>query len=244
MKRINKSHQPQELQQWRAANVAMPQNLRYGRASFPMDAVLSALLHEQGYLCAYTLKRIDGVGAHIEHLKPQSRCLAEDAERRTNQGHCEHEDVDWRNMVACCPTPNAPRPDYGAIVKDDWWDKALFVSPLAQNCEQRFKYAQDGSVAPAVDSDDAARETIKRLGLNDKKLQELRHNAMLRAGIHRKSPNPICSIAQVQRLVQNWQVRYADRSFTEFCTVMIQAANAHLEWVNRRSLRKSAARGG
>lgn len=244
MKRIVKSHMPQALQQWRAENVGTPQNLRYGRAGFPTDAVLSALLQEQGYLCAYTLKRIASDGAHIEHLKPQSLCLTEDADRRARGRPSKYQDVDWHNMVACFPKPNASRPGYGAVAKDDWWDNQLFVSPLAQTCELRFKYAWNGSVAPTVNSDAATKETIKRLGLNDEKLQELRRKAIFSAGIHPNAPRPISSAAQVKRLVRTWEARFADSSFAEFCTVMIQAAQDHLQWIQKRSQRRAMARGG
>lgn len=243
MKKINKAQQPTLFQQWRAANINTPQNLKYNKAGFPRDAVLDALLTEQGNLCAYTLKRVRAATSHIEHLKPQKVCGAEDLEREAVGQAAAHEDVAWDNMVACCPQPNAPAPDYGAVVKDDWWDSNLFVSPLAQNCEQRFMYLNDGSVKPAVKGDTAASETISRLNLDSPRLQELRHNAILKAGIHPKSQVAITSPAKVQRLIQFWQNRSTDQSFAEFCVALIHAAQQHLRWIHRQSQRRALAQG-
>lgn len=243
MKRINKAQQPTLLQQWRAANINTPQNLRYNEADFPRDAVLNALLIEQGNLCAYTLKRVSAATSHIEHIKPQNVCKTEDLEREAVGQVAAHEDVAWGNMVACCPQPNVPAPDYGAVVKDCWWDSNLFISPLAQNCEQRFMYLNDGSVKPAVNGDAAASETIHILNLNNPRLKELRHNAILRAGIHPKSQDAIRSAAQVKRLIRFWQGRSGNQSFSEFCVTLIHVAQQHLCWIQRQAQRRAHAQG-
>lgn len=243
MKKINKGQQAEALLQWRAVNVATPQNLKYNKGGFPRDLILEALLRDQGYLCAYTLKRIGVTSSHIEHLKPQCVCEAEDSEREENGQACSHEDIAWKNMVACFPPPGAPQPEYGAVVKGKWWDSTLFVSPLSQNCEQRFRYLKDGGIEPAIAGDAAACETIHRLKLDNLKLAELRRNAILAAGVHPKAPNAITSQAVVQRLIGGWQQRYADQSFSEFCTVLIHAAQQHLTWILRQSQRKAHAKG-
>lgn len=244
MKKINKSQQPQALLQWRAENSGTPQNLKYGQGGFPREPVLNALLRDQGFLCAYTLKRIAADSAHIEHLKPQCVCEAEDGDRSSNGQACAHEDIDWHNLVACFPKPGAPRPDYGALVKDNWWDEEKFVSPLAENCEQRFRYRINGAIEPAVAGDLAANETIERLNLNSPRLQELRRSAILAAGIHPKAPDAIRSPAKVQRLIQGWQQRYADQSFTEFITALVHVAQQHLDWIQRQANRRALAQGG
>jgi uncharacterized protein (TIGR02646 family) len=243
MKKINKGQQAQALMQWRAANVDTPQNLKYNQGGFPRERVLEGLLRDQGYLCAYTLKRISVESSHIEHIKPQCCCEAEDRDRVKNGQACTYEDIAWQNMVACFPRPGAPQPEYGAVVKGKWWDPYLFVSPLSQNCEQRFRYLKDGSVEAAVAGDMAVNQTINRLKLDNPKLAELRRQAILAAGIHPKAQNAITSQAVVRRLIQGWQQRYADQSFTEFCTAMIQAAEQHLIWIQRLSQCRAHAKG-
>lgn len=57
----------------------------------PKDEVRKALLKEQGYLCAYCMKRIedDPLKTKIEHWKPQ--CILSEYER-----------LDYNNLFICC----------------------------------------------------------------------------------------------------------------------------------------------
>src|SRR5437867_4476193 len=102
MRRIKKRAEPAELTQWRAAHQAAPLgggiNYNYDalrQSPAVVDALVNAMLSEQGRLCAYTGRRIDESSAHVEHLIPQSRC---------ERG----QDVEYTNMVACWPQPNGP----------------------------------------------------------------------------------------------------------------------------------------
>jgi len=237
MKKITKNPQPTQLQQWRIANAGTPENMRYGCGGFPRTAVLRALLSEQGNLCAYTLLKINANKAHIEHLKPQTKCRAEDDVREANglARHCE--DVAWRNMVACFPQPDAEHPGYGAVEKDDWWHELDFISPLAQNCESRFRYENDGKISIAVNGDNAAKTTIEKLKLDCNRLEELRKNAIMKAGLHKKSLEPIRSISKVQRFIQNLQQKQAG-SYIEFCEVLEQVATDYITVLQRRTQRR------
>jgi hypothetical protein len=58
MRSIAKGPEPRALIQWKADNAATPENLRYGAAGFPREAVRQALLAEQFHLCAYTMRRL------------------------------------------------------------------------------------------------------------------------------------------------------------------------------------------
>jgi uncharacterized protein (TIGR02646 family) len=223
MKKINKSPQPTKLQQWRAANAAIPGNLQYGCGGFPKGAVLSALLSEQGYLCAYTLLKIDESKAHIEHLKPRTMCRAEDDEREAQGTSRLCEDVDWRNMVACYPQSGAEHPGYGAVQKDKWWHETDFVSPLTQNCEARFRFEKDGKIKAAVSNDTAAQTTINKLKLDCERLKEVRKEAIMQAGLHKRAPKPIRSISKVERFIDNLK-RVQSDGYIEFCTVLEQVA--------------------
>lgn len=243
MKQINKEQQPEALIRWRAENAAIPENLKYNKGGFPRSAVLGGLLREQGDLCAYTLKQINASSAHIEHLKPQRRCNADDAECVAQGKPRKHEDIAWNNMVACFPSPNMPRSEYGAHFKEDWWDIQLFVSPLSQNCGQRFHYKNDGSVGAAIAGDAAVKETIDHLNLDNDRLRELRKRAILEAGVHPLSKVPVTSIPTLDRLIHGWGQRFANHRFAEFCIVLIQAAVQHRAWLQRQAQRRRAIRG-
>ena len=224
MKKIVKQTQPPELQQWRADNAGVPENLKYGRGGFPTGAVLNSLLVEQGFLCAYTLLKISADKAHVEHLKPQASCQ-------------NGEDVAWNNMVACFPQPRALHPGFGAFQKGCWWEQAKFISPLASNCEARFKYKNDGSIAIAIGHDAAAKATIEKLKLDCDRLKEARQAAIMKAGLHKKAQHPLTSVAKVQGFVRHLSQRQSG-SFVEFCTVLEQVAADYIQSLLKRAQRR------
>ena len=239
MRWIQKGNECKELTQWRTANAAVPQNLVYGGGGFPNAQVLAALLAEQGDLCAYTLKRIDPNTAHIEHLKPQRKCREEDNVREAANQAPNREDVAWHNLVACFPAPNpiAP-PGYGAVMKDKWWPAAGaagFVSPLNNDCESRFAFCLNGEMRPADEDDAAARETIRAIGLNDGRLQELRKKAIVEMGLHPRSPKPLTSPAKVRQIIAAWLQRDGGNRYREFCVPVRAAALQHLAKLEGRA---------
>lgn len=231
MRWIQKGNECEALTQWRIANAAVPQNLEYGAGGFPNEEVVAALLMEQGYLCAYTLKLIDEASAHIEHVKPQTLCRKEDDAREAAQQERKRFDVAWGNMVACFPSPGAPRPEYGAVKKDDWWPTDGldgFVSPLVEGCEARFRFELSGEIKVEDREDAAGKNTIEKIGLNDARLQELRRRAFIEMGLHPKSERPLSSPAKVNRLLAAWRHRDANQRFKEFCVPLRQIALRHL----------------
>lgn len=84
MKSLIRGAEPRELLAWKSDNRLTPENLKYGRAGFPSEALRCALLQQQHYLCAYTLIRLKKPqecsadyqtreSCHIEHILPQTR---------------------------------------------------------------------------------------------------------------------------------------------------------------------------
>lgn len=238
MRQIQKGNECDALSQWRQDNAAAPQNLVYGKGGFPIAKVLGALLTEQGHLCAYTLKLVDSNSAHIEHLKPQQKCRNEDTGREQNKLPLRREDVAWHNMVACFPAPNAPKPPYGAMFKDDWWPTAGardFISPLDGNCEGRFQFEKSGVIKPTDPVDEAANETIKQIGLNHDRLQELRRQTFIKWGLHPKSEKPLGSPAKLKQLIAAWLHRDVNGKYLEFCVPLRAVALKHLSMLEGRA---------
>ena len=185
---IRKRNVPPSLTEWRAPRMAniRPEGMEctyneMRRWPGVLDDIENNLLAEQGGICAYTGLRIgiraSGEGPeaeryidfHIEHLRPQV--------------HCSYgQDADYRNMVACWPKPNCGfEPAYGARKKGNWPSaehEAIFISPLRHDCSVRFVFNHKGGIAPAIRTDQAAIETISRLGLSNDKLTELRKEAI------------------------------------------------------------------
>ena len=88
MRYIAKCRAPIELLRWKK------QNPQAGFAEMPSElkcCVRRSLMKEQGFLCAYTMKRITESTCHIEHFHPQSAYPQEVTE--------------YANLLACWPGP-------------------------------------------------------------------------------------------------------------------------------------------
>jgi uncharacterized protein (TIGR02646 family) len=224
MRQINKSAEPAELTQWKAQNRALP---NYCYSSLQADhrlAIRTALVNEQRGLCAYTGRRIDVAGCHIEHLRPQAHC---------GQG----EDVDYRNLVAGVPAPNTPRLPYGAHQKGAWptiADEHLFVSPLSGGCAARFSFRLNGEIEAANVVDAAAVETIARLGLNAAALVQLR-KAAIEATLQIRGRGPASiGIADARRRLRD--LEQAERqvgTLEPYSFVLVQALERQIRRVEK-----------
>jgi uncharacterized protein (TIGR02646 family) len=162
MRRISKTHPPQELTKWRDDN----KDVNHGYADLAGTNahrdLKAKLIEEQGWLCAYTGRSIDKDSSHVEHLKPREACA-------------EWEDVDYRNVVACFPANGGDvSHGYGAPVKKAWWDESRFISPLSEECERRFRFVWSGHVHPNPEEHEAAKATIDSLGLDVVAICQLR----------------------------------------------------------------------
>lgn len=139
----------------------------YREVKGPNKQVLfETLIKEQGFICGYTMKRIDKDTAHIEHIKPESLCRSEK----------KGSDLDYNNLIACYPNKERKKHKkfdhiFGARKKDDWWDNGGidFVSPLNPGCEKHFRFDMDGNITAL---NVAGATTIKVLALDHKSLIE------------------------------------------------------------------------
>lgn len=211
MRRIIKSHAPKELQKWRDTNKDHNHTYQDLLGSDAFDALKEKLLEEQGALCAYTGRAITTGTSHVEHLKPQNKCV-------------EWEDVEYRNVVACFPADGGDSSyGYGAPVKGGWWDEANFVSPLAADCERRFRFAWSGHVHPWPGDHKAAEETIKVLGLETEGLRELRE-ARIKGffGFGARTRTRPLSLADAKKALANIDHVDAAGRLREFCFVLKQ----------------------
>lgn len=171
------------------------------------------MLLEQGYLCAYTMLRIDTIDdCHIEHIAPQSQA---------NQP--PQNEIDYNNLLACIPS-NTPghRPGisipYGANVKANVTvDEDSFMSPLHPDVEDRFQYRPDGTVSQV---DAAAENTIRVLALNHSALRELRKAAI----DERVWGAEILTADQADQLSHRIMDADRDGRIPEFCLAISQVA--------------------
>jgi uncharacterized protein (TIGR02646 family) len=235
---IRKLPEPPELKKWKKDMEASPQNLSYDNLSGEVkEEIKKRLLEEQGYLCAYTLRRLNGVDdCHIEHVLPQNAA--------------REKDLDYGNMAGCFPPDGGDTSHgYGAPVKAGIpvIHNANFVTPHSLGCEQRFRYDGKGGIH-ATDGDSAAENTILVLKLDHGALADLRRRAIetqglsLRSGSARKPANPI-SAAQARRLAEEVSKPDAAGRLTPFCVVLRQVALEYAEKEEKRSQRLRAEHG-
>ncbi len=164
MKHIIKNQEPQEFSAWKANS---NRQLTFRDLNFEHKVkkiVKTALMSEQGRICCYCERRLTKKDSHIEHFRPQSDPAVDS--------------LDYTNMLCSCLQPKRGDPLHCGHLKGDWFDAQLLVSPLDPSCEGRFTYTERGKILPADESDEAARTTIEKLGLNIPKLNDLRRKAI------------------------------------------------------------------
>jgi uncharacterized protein (TIGR02646 family) len=222
MRRIKKRIEPRHLTEFQKANERDP-NFGYDLIDSALRSeICKSLVAEQRGLCAYTGLRIDVTSCHIEHLKAQDRCTKKEA-------------VSYKNMVGCYPQPNFGSDlPYGAHKKGSWPSEGqdnLFISPLSPGCEQRFSFNFRGEITAANAGDDAAKETIKHLGLDHAVLDEYRQSAIKGT---LKRPTQEFALIDVQTAQRRMQLLDAaekgssNSNLDPFCFVLRQTLRKHI----------------
>jgi uncharacterized protein (TIGR02646 family) len=233
MKYVRKTGAPHDYINW-CNRVRGTDDEDYRRLRNPERSSLHrALLSEQGGLCAYTMRRINEKNSHIEHIKPEGLC-------RTDR---VGSDLDYENLLACFPQEGMNRKcRYGAQLKDDWWanNGVDFVSPLRQDCEQRFCFDLDGEIHPVYNYQPAV-ETIRILRLDHKSLTEDRKR-VIREFVLGESGSDAPSQTQASRLIQAICERGVDGHFREFCVAIRDALKEYIKTLRKRANRRRFAR--
>ena len=233
MKHIVKAGPPQEYIKWRA-DMNGTVNEDYRRFQNPEKELLhKKLLDEQGAICAYTMRRIQLVTSHIEHIKPEALCREEE----------KGSDLDYHNLVACYPRSGMKAEvRYGAQLKDDWWDDGgkEFISPLNNQCELQIFFNLKGEVY-AKKGNSNALKTIDVLKLDHLSLTEDRKKAV-EAFIFGPSGNEPLSLKKTERAIADICNRNSHGLIPEFCTAIRYALIDYLGVLNKNSQKKKFAK--
>jgi len=119
--------------------------------------VKNALIDEQGGICCYCERVLEYNDSHIEHLNAQC--------------NSEEERLDFNNMLCSCQQQlKKSEPLHCGNSKGD---KALLITPLNSDCQEKFTYTEDGQIGY---TDSASKDTIDILQLNIDKLNSLRES--------------------------------------------------------------------
>lgn len=245
MRFIDQNTPPPELAVWFANETILDQ--RHYDGSLPTEvktAIRDKRVKDQGYLCAYTMRRIQVINvggqlkfdAHIEHVVTRTSSK--------QRGELD-ETVDYRNLVACVNrTANLP---YGASVRGDTIEE-LPVHPFQPSCSERFRFHIDGKIS-GVDA--AANQTIVILRLDHSRLSSLRQSKIAERGLGisrsktpgvRRLEKPKVSVASARRLAAEVLQWDASDRLPEFCVAISQAALEHAERVEKQARRLNFAR--
>lgn len=235
MKHIVKRSEPPELRRWFNSQPMdeAGERINCSYKHIPSDvreAVKKRLLKEQGCLCCYTGLSISEKTSHIEHLKPQTRCIQEKS----------NEDVDYNNLLAAYPGDRSSKCRFGAHAKEDWYDSEKLVSPLHRQCETKFIFDQFGEISVSDNNDVAAKETIKRLCLDHGMLNEFREQAIREFLFPDDKP---LSKAKLQSIVDRGFCLHDEKGrYPKFCFVIEQVARQLLRAAESDRKRRQAIR--
>lgn len=142
MRHIQKGEEPAAFSQWKKKN---PKK-RYEDLKGDVKRDLKEhLLQEQKYLCCYCESKIEIENSHIEHVRPQSKC--------------SKEDLNYNNLLISCG-----KKEHCEQYKKN---KILPISPLEQNCSEKFIYSFSGKIEAKKSEH---QDTINHLKLNYGKL--------------------------------------------------------------------------
>jgi uncharacterized protein (TIGR02646 family) len=161
MKQIKKTVAPYEYIKWCNIQKDLGVNYNFKRLpNPPKENFHEFLLREQGFICGYTMKRVNLKISHLEHFKPQHVCIQEGPGK----------DLDYYNLIACFPKDGMKSNcRYGAQAKDKWWENngVDFLSPVNDACELRVIFNMNGEISSTNNHDLKAQNTISILKLKD-----------------------------------------------------------------------------
>ncbi len=201
MKHILKKNEPQAFSDWKAL---VDENWQptYAELSGKIkQAVKDALMVEQGHICCYCERRLTDDDSHIEHFRPQS--------------DPEVNPLNFGNLMCSCQNQiKKGEPRHCGNLKGKWFDPILLVSPLDSDCENWFAFIGNGVIKPANKHDQAAYDTITKLGLDIQKLNDLRAKAI------EPFLDDILSSKKVQAFVTGYLTKDTLGRFGEFWTTI------------------------
>jgi uncharacterized protein (TIGR02646 family) len=153
MKRICKKAEPDEFVVWKESFSEVVPGWDDFDGKPIKQAVKQSLLLEQGYICCFCENEVSTDKGHIAHLN----------DRRNHSDEALH----YGNMLYSCPENSRTIPQ---TCGQRQGSNRLPISPLDNDCEERFTYIANGKIFPKNEGDTDADRTITILNLNAKHL--------------------------------------------------------------------------
>ncbi len=184
-----------------------------------------SLLEEQGYICAYTMKRIGEQDMKIEHFLPR-------------RGYKELE-LEYENTLGVCNGNEGypPEQQYADTRKDN--RELQHIDPRDKDCERKLKYRANGELR--VDDPALANEILDDpvskpphlsvLNLNHQDLVDGRHRAF--EGVKRilGRKNKTWRRQDVEDMIEKYTNKNAKGQFEEYCMFVLYRLRKRLSWI-------------
>jgi len=160
MKQIVKNPEPIEFTEWKTSWTDVTPGWYEFIGSPIKQIAIAAFIEEQGGLCCYCESHVGMGHGHIEHLRAKSKpeyahlVLAYDNLFYSCQNNQAKNDSEEDNPPQTCGHAKG--------------DKPLLITPLDNDCEQRFIYTITGAIVARDENDNDAIQTIKLLKLEHK----------------------------------------------------------------------------
>ena len=170
---IRKTREPHALTVYRKTEGATYDGMHGAKTENTDDDVyhvtLASLAKEQGYICAYCMRKIPQKKGNppmtIEHIKPQSEAA-------------EEERLDYGNMLAVCNGNRNSNDNNSKTCDASRGAKTMVVNPLIARTLETIRYKPDGTI---ISPDESVNEDLSRtLNLNAPFLKECRKAALLK----------------------------------------------------------------
>lgn len=175
------------------------------------DDLREALLRDQGYLCAYCMRRIPvkdtaaNETSRIEHIVPQS-ALSSDKE-------C----MDYDNMVVCCPGALEGVDESATHCDRHKAETPISFSPMDSNFIATLEYQSDGTIVSTNAQYDS--EINEILNLNISLLKDNRRE--VKKSVVRALGRGVWKGPDLKRLIDAFSSLDRDGQLKPFCGVAI-----------------------
>lgn len=208
---INKGQEPKEWTEKR-----LTPNATYEA----IPELRESLLKEQGYICAYCMRRIPvkdkkiDAKSKIEHIKSREK----------------HEEMqmDYANMVICCPGCIDEKSLHCDASKGE---KDLICSPLNLEAMKTISYTAS-SVEIRSSNSIYNTEINELLHLNISMLKDNRKAAW--DGVHTQLNKDGWTAANVRKMLQKFKERDADGNLASYCGVIIYFLERKLRTLEKK----------
>jgi uncharacterized protein (TIGR02646 family) len=203
MKRIIKNPEPDEFIRWKASFTDIVPEWGEFDTKPIKKTVKSHLLEEQGFICCFCEVGVDAENGQIAHLV--------DRDSRPDLA------LQYNNMIYSCQEKPKKTPQ---TCNQSQKRNVLPISPLDDDCEERFLYTADGKIHPKNAMDKEAEDTIRILNLNTKHLVDARVRAFDEVLLKKRNLSP----SEFYEWLDHVLNRNSENKFTPFWTVIKYAA--------------------